>query len=67
MEASKLVKGKRLMDAASVAQAGYEGFRHGASVVVPGLQNRLLVQSVRFMPRRVLTRIVHRMQERVDA
>jgi uncharacterized protein len=67
MEASKLVKGKRLMDAASVAQAGYEGFRRGAAVVIPGLQNRLLVQSVRFTPRRLVTRIVHKMQERVDA
>jgi uncharacterized protein len=67
MEASKLVKGKRLMDAASVAQAGYEGFRRGASLVIPGFQNRLLVQSVRFTPRRWVTRIVHRMQERVDA
>jgi len=67
MEASKLVKGKRLMDAASVAQAGYEGFRRGTSLVIPGLQNRLLVQSVRFTPRRWVTRIVHRMQERVDA
>lgn len=67
MEASKLVKGKRLMDAATVAQAGYDGFRRGASVVIPGFQNRLLVQSVRFTPRRWVTRIVHRMQERVDA
>jgi short-subunit dehydrogenase len=67
MQASKLVKGKRLMDAASVAQAGYDGFRRKESVVIPGFQNRLLVQSVRFMPRRWVTRIVHRMQERVDA
>ena len=67
MEASKLVKGKRLMDAASVAEAGYEGFRRGATVVVPGLQNRLLVQSVRFTPRWWVTRLVHHMQERVDA
>jgi uncharacterized protein len=67
MQASKLVKGKRLMDAALVAQAGYEGFRRGAAVVIPGLQNRLLVQSVRWTPRRLVTRIVHNMQERVDS
>jgi short-subunit dehydrogenase len=67
MEASRLVKGKRLMDAATVAKAGYEGFRRGATVVIPGFQNRLLAQSVRFTPRRLLTRIVHKMQERVDA
>ncbi len=67
MEDSKLVKGKRLMDAASVAHAGYEGFRRGAAVVVPGLGNRLLVQSVRFTPRRWVTRMVHNMSERVGA
>jgi len=67
MEASKLVNGKRLMDPASVAQAGYDGFQRGATLVIPGFQNRLLVQSVRFMPRRWVTRVVHRMQERVDA
>jgi short-subunit dehydrogenase len=67
MEASRLVKGRRLMDAATVAQAGYDGLRRGAHVVIPGLQNRLLAQSARFMPRQLLTRIVHRMQERVDA
>jgi uncharacterized protein len=67
MQASKLVNGKRLMDAATVAQAGYDGFRRGSPVVIPGFQNRLLVQSVRFTPRRWVTRIVHRMQERVDA
>jgi short-subunit dehydrogenase len=67
MEESKLVKGKRLMDAASVAQAGYEGFRRGDTVVIPGLTNRLLAQSVRFVPRRWVTRMVHKMSERVDA
>jgi len=67
MEDSKLVKGKRLMDAATVAHAGYEGFRRGTAVVVPGLGNRLLVQSVRFTPRRWVTRLVHKMSERVGA
>ena len=67
MEASRLVKGKRLMDAAPVAKARYERFRRGATVVIPGFRNRLLAQSVRFTPRRLLTRMVHKMQERVDA
>ncbi|MGO9829980.1 MAG: SDR family NAD(P)-dependent oxidoreductase [Myxococcaceae bacterium] len=66
MEDSRLVKGKRLMPAAAVAQAGYEGFRRGATVVIPGLANRLLAQSVRFTPRRWVTRLVHKMSERVD-
>jgi short-subunit dehydrogenase len=67
MDSSKLFQKKGLPDAASVAQAGYEGFRRGASVAIPGLKNKLLAQSVRFTPRRWVTRMVHRMQERVGA
>ena len=67
MDGSKLFQGRGLPDAASVAQAGYDGFRRGAAVVIPGLQNKFLAQSIRFMPRRWVTRIVRRMQERVDA
>jgi uncharacterized protein len=66
MEGSRLFQRKGLPDAASVAQAGYDGFRRGATVVIPGLQNKLLAQSVRFTPRRWVTRIVRRKQERVD-
>ncbi len=65
MQASRLFQAKGLPDAATVAQAGYDGFRRGAAVVIPGLQNRFLAQSVRFMPRRWVTRVVRRMQERV--
>jgi uncharacterized protein len=67
MDGSRLFQGKRLPDAASVAQAGYDGFRRGARVVIPGLRNKFLAQSVRFMPRRWVTRVVRRMQERVEA
>ena len=65
MEDSRLVKGRRLMDAASVAQAGYEGFRRGDRVVIPGVMNWLLAQSVRLTPRRWVTRMVYKMSERV--
>jgi short-subunit dehydrogenase len=65
MQGSRLFQAKGLPDAATVAQAGYDGFRRGATVVIPGLQNRFLAQSVRFMPRRWVTRVVRRMQERV--
>jgi uncharacterized protein len=67
MEGSKLFRKKGLPDAASVAQAGYEGFRRGATVAIPGLKNKLLAQSVRFTPRRWVARLVYRMQGRVDA
>jgi len=52
------------MDAAAVARAGYEGFRAGRRLVIPGLVNKLVVQSLRISPRRLVTRIVRGMQKR---
>jgi short-subunit dehydrogenase len=65
MEDSKLVQG-RIMDARTVAEAGYRGLMAGRSVVVPGLSAKLLAFSVRLSPRWMVTRIVRRMQERVS-
>jgi uncharacterized protein len=64
MERSRLVSGRRIMDAATVARIGYEGMRRGKTIVIPGLRNRLLAQSVRITPRKTVTRIVRRLQER---
>lgn len=65
MEESKLVSGMLPMaDAASVARAGYEGFRAGKRIVIPGLLNKLGVQSIRVSPRALATRLVKGMQER---
>jgi short-subunit dehydrogenase len=65
--ASKLFTGRRVMDAATAAEAGYRGLLCGRRVVVPGLWNNLLVQSVRLFPRRVVAGVVRRMQERRNA
>ncbi len=65
MNASALVKGKRLPSSESVAAVGYRAMLKGRRVVVPGLMNNILVQSVRFTPRRVITRIVSIMARRV--
>ncbi len=65
MEASKLFSGvMQVADAAAVARAGYEGFRAGKRIVIPGLLNKVGVQSIRISPRSLATRIVKRMQER---
>jgi short-subunit dehydrogenase len=47
-----------------VARAGYRGLMRGQRVVIPGLKNKLGVQSLRVSPRRVVTRIVRALQER---
>jgi short-subunit dehydrogenase len=52
-----------VMDARTVSEAGYRGLMTGRAVVIPGLQNKLLAQSVRFSPRSMVTKLVRRMQE----
>jgi short-subunit dehydrogenase len=65
MEASKLFSGMlQVADAAAVARAGYEGFRAGKRIVIPGLINKVGVQSIRVSPRALITKMVKRMQER---
>jgi short-subunit dehydrogenase len=45
------------MTAAAVAQAGYRAFKNGKRIVIPGLVNKLAVQSNRIAPRRAVTRV----------
>jgi short-subunit dehydrogenase len=65
MEKSKLVSGK-IMDAQTVARIGYRGLMQNQTVVISGLKNQILAQSVRFAPRNLVTTIVRNLQERVD-
>lgn len=64
MEQSKLIKGQKIMDAQTVAIAGYQGLMNNQAVVVPGLKNQLLALSVRFTPRNLVTQLVRNMQSK---
>ncbi len=64
MEDSRLVKDKKIADAAEVARTGYDGLMRGSTVVIPGFRNRAFVQAIRFTPRRVATRAVKLLQDR---
>jgi uncharacterized protein len=66
MEDSKLVRGKSLMTSEEVARAGYQALLKGKRVVIPGARNRLLAQSIRFLPRSTVTKFVKKAQERED-
>ena len=61
---SKLFTGRNVMNVGAVAEAGYRGLMRGRRIVVPGLLNKLLTFSVRFMPRRLVTAVVGSMQGR---
>jgi short-subunit dehydrogenase len=61
--ASKLFK-SGVMDVKQVAAIAYKEFQSGKTIVIPGLKNRILAGSIRFMPRKLVTAIVRRVQER---
>ncbi len=64
MEETRLFRSPLVMNATSVARAGYEGMRKGKRIVIPGLANKILAQTVRFTPRRLVTAVARRIQEK---
>lgn len=66
MEDSRLVQ-NGLMDAATVARLGYAGLMAGKPLVIPGMHNWLGAQGYRFMPRRLVPRIVRMLQDRTSS
>jgi uncharacterized protein len=65
IEESRLVSGKKIMDAARVARAGYRALMAGKTVVIPGLRNKILAEAVRFSPRKMVTQVSRNMLESV--
>jgi hypothetical protein len=63
VETTRPLPGPLVMDAASVARAGYEGMVRGKRVVVPGAANRVFVQALRATPRNLATAISRRIRE----
>jgi len=63
IEGTDLFHSPLVRDVRSVAQAGYRGMMRGRRVVVPGFGNKLLAQSIRFSPRRVVTTVARWIQE----
>ena len=60
---SRLFTMTKPMKSADVARIGYEAMQRGKRVAITGARNKLLVQSNRFAPRRLVTAIVRRLQE----
>ena len=50
------------MTVESVARAGYQGFRAGKMLIIPGLRNKLTTFAIRFMPRAVVRKLVKHLQ-----
>lgn len=66
MEDSRLVAGRKIMDARTVARIGYRALMKGQMEVIPGLRNWIQAEATRFIPSRLLARSVRRAQARVE-
>ena len=64
MEQSKLVQ-DGLMDADTVAQAGYRALMQGKTSVVPGSRNQLMAWATRFLPRATAARLAMNAQSEI--
>ncbi len=65
MEDSRLFKRVGAMDAKAVARDGYRGLMKGKPLVISGVRNWLVAESVRFAPRKLVTSISRWVQEKV--
>jgi short-subunit dehydrogenase len=65
IEHVKLVKNKSLgmMSSEEVAKIGYRGMMDGKVIVIPGLMNKLGVQSLRLGPRSIIRKAAKKLQE----
>src|SRR5215204_2674369 len=55
---------RAVMDARTVAEAGYRGMLAGKTIVIPGRRNNLLARSIGFFPRGLVTKVVRGIQEK---
>ncbi|HKS22132.1 MAG TPA: SDR family oxidoreductase [Thermoanaerobaculia bacterium] len=63
MTKTRLFNLAKPMDSAAVAREGYKAMQRGRRVVVTGMKNKLLTQSIRVSPRRMVTAVVRKLQE----
>lgn len=65
MESTRLFRMPGVMNAESVARAGYAGVMRGKRMVVPGVLNQVLPLVIRFSPRAMVVRVARLFQEKV--
>jgi hypothetical protein len=64
LQESRLVKGRKLPTSKEVAEYGYNAMLKGKSVVIHGIVNYLLANSVRFFPRSAVVKITRFIQDK---
>ena len=58
IQETRLVNVLQIMDSESVARAGYDGMLAGRRLVIPGIANKIGVQTLRTTPRGIVLKIV---------
>ncbi|MGI9464018.1 MAG: SDR family NAD(P)-dependent oxidoreductase [Aestuariivirgaceae bacterium] len=58
MEELPVLKFAPKLPAEEVASIGWEAFKRGDRLIIPGTVNKILAQSVRFMPRQMVSQVV---------
>ena len=66
IENTVLFRKLRPMSAKTVARDGYRGLMSGRTLVISGWRNRLLAESIRFAPRRLVTAISRKVLDEID-
>ena len=64
IEDSKLVKGKKIATSRQVAEYGYDALMKGKRVAIHGTMNKIMAFTTRFAPRKLVTKMVKKMQEK---
>jgi uncharacterized protein len=62
LEESAMVKGKKLPTAKEVAAFGYQAMMKNKMTVIHGMKNFIMVNAIRFTPRKMVLSIVRKMQ-----
>lgn len=60
---SKLFKGANVMEAEPVVRAGLKGLFAGRALVIPGVANKIMIQSLRVAPRAMTRSVAKRYQQ----
>jgi len=60
---SRLFKQAKVATSEEVARFAYRAMMKGERVAIPGMQNKLMVQAERFVPRIVVNKLAYRMQD----
>jgi short-subunit dehydrogenase len=64
MEESALVKGRKLPTSKEVAEYGYASMMKGKTVAIHGMMNKIMANSVRFLPRSIVVKVTRKIQDK---